>query len=464
MNKQRVLQILEHESQNWINEKNLNKINQETIIPSTVFNETEYYLKLHEQAYLYEQGRFKDLEEATLEQPEIQYKNSLIMPIYQEVVSLVKYLKNTESYKLEKEFQVAKKILKDDLTNNNQENLIQEKLVKLEKAFQKLRNELKKKQEQPDNQIEFLHQHLLILYNLLRKWSEYTTIVKMPNAAVRSLIEQKKGRAKGEQVIKKKDELCLDEDNEEDLEMNKDDENFAKPKDISQEEDNIQSNDEKVTSESEDEIDIKKLIDEEKEREEQVKKQKQEFMDKIQKLQQDKENKEKNQENQDNQEIILDQEQIIQNLIKQFEKTADDQLQQEFNIDQISSLYDNKDKADQQEYFKGLDLENIFPRVLLDTAFQFDKIQHLEYQNVEQALKAEEKIDLIKGDDPNQSPRKFETSLIVEVFKERSTQLRQQVISRPNQIKLNDIDTLLDLIGEIRVQESEFLLRIWNNF
>jgi hypothetical protein len=29
---------------------------------------------------------------------------------------------------------------------------------------------------------------------------------------------------------------------------------------------------------------------------------------------------------------------------------------------------------------------------------------------------------------------------------------------------MNEIDTLLDMIGEIKVEESEFLLRVWNNF
>lgn len=44
----------------------------------------------------------------------------------------------------------------------------------------------------------------------------------------------------------------------------------------------------------------------------------------------------------------------------------------------------------------------------------------MTYSNVKDALKNEERLELIKGEDPNTSPRKFETSLIVEAYKIRS--------------------------------------------
>lgn len=54
MNKQRILKIMEQESVNWINESNYNTIDPNTILPSTIYDETDYYLKLHEQAFLFE--------------------------------------------------------------------------------------------------------------------------------------------------------------------------------------------------------------------------------------------------------------------------------------------------------------------------------------------------------------------------------------------------------------------------
>ena len=54
MNKQRILKIMEKESVDWINAENVQKINPEAILPSTIYDETDYYMKLHEQAFLFE--------------------------------------------------------------------------------------------------------------------------------------------------------------------------------------------------------------------------------------------------------------------------------------------------------------------------------------------------------------------------------------------------------------------------
>lgn len=50
------------------------------------------------------------------------------------------------------------------------ENEIPAKLAKLEKAFNVLRAAQKDKMDTPEKTVDFLHEHLLILYNMLRKW------------------------------------------------------------------------------------------------------------------------------------------------------------------------------------------------------------------------------------------------------------------------------------------------------
>jgi len=50
----------------------------------------------------------------------------------------------------------------------------------------------------------------------------------------------------------------------------------------------------------------------------------------------------------------------------------------------------------------------------------FSKPSGLHFQNVKDAIKNEERLELIKGEDPNNSPRKFETAIIVETFKQKS--------------------------------------------
>lgn len=75
---------------------------------------------------------------------------------------------------------------------------------------------------------------------------------------------------------------------------------------------------------------------------------------------------------------------------------------------------------DSREHYANLDLEDIFSRGLIDNAFNFRKIAGLQFVTIKDALKHEEKIDLIQGDEPSQSPRKFETALVIEAFKQRS--------------------------------------------
>ena len=118
----------------------------------------------------------------------VKNENNFVFQIYQDVTSLLKHLKNTESRKLEKEYEAAKRIVKEDCRNMHIEDQFQGKLAKLEKAFDTLRAAQKEKLDKPENTLEFLHEHLIILYNMLRKWSEYTNLLKMPASVIRDIL------------------------------------------------------------------------------------------------------------------------------------------------------------------------------------------------------------------------------------------------------------------------------------
>ncbi|KAL4437728.1 hypothetical protein ABPG74_012403 [Tetrahymena malaccensis] len=450
MNRKRILNIMQQESRHWINQQNVNNVNPDTIMPATIYDETDYYLKLHEQAFLFEQGRLEEMEKVSLETEEIQYKNSVLMPIYQDVISMVKHLKSTESFKLEKEFQAAKRILIEDCRNMQIEDQLEEKMAKLEKAFNTLRKAQKEKFDQPENQLEFLHEHLLILYNMLRKWGEYTNMLKIPATVVRDILHEKQVMQEKKKLIRKQN---LDSAKNRDKESEED-----------QQDSDIQSNDERETSDSEDEIDIAKLIEEEKQRQEKIKEQQRLFEERKIQMEKEEAQEEQSEQKQTVQDDLLNPEKAIENLMLQFEKKAEEELNSEFHIEKNSLYGNDKNAVDSKEYYKGIDLENVFPRALIDNSFNFTKLSGLPFQNVKEALRNEEKLELLRGEDASTSPRKFETALIVEVFKLKSQQLRTASLTRAQQQKLNDIDTLLDLIGEIKVEEPTFLLKIWKNF
>lgn len=150
--------------------------------------------------------------------------------------------------------------------------------------------------------------------------------------------------------------------------------------------------------------------------------------------------------------------------MQQFEKKAEEELKNDFHIEKNSIYGEEKNKVDSSEYYKGIDLENVFSRALIDNAFNFSNLSGLTFSNVKDALKNEERLELLRGEDPNASPRKFETAVIVEAYKLRSHQLRNNNLNRSQTQKLNDIDTLLDLIGEVKIEEPTFLLKIWKNY
>ena len=81
----------------------------------------------------------------------------------------------------------------------------------------------------------------------------------------------------------------------------------------------------------------------------------------------------------------------------------------------------DKTKIDSSEHYKGIDLENIFSRALINSALNFSKFNGLSYSSVKDALKNEERLELLRGEDPNTSPRKFETALLVESYKLRTS-------------------------------------------
>ena len=121
------------------------------------------------------------------------------------------------------------------------EDQLQGKLAKLEKAFDTLRAAQKEKLDKPENTLEFLHEHLIILYNMLRKWSEYTNLLKMPASVIRDILTQKQKKNEKYKILKKQsteNELHTIKGEDEDAEHNDSD---------------LQSNDERQTSESEDE-------------------------------------------------------------------------------------------------------------------------------------------------------------------------------------------------------------------
>ena len=82
MNKQRIIKVLEEESKNWWTKNNIENIDQNHLIPEYIHDETDYYLRLHEETMLMYEGNMDALELLKNESRHLKMKNKLLMPIY----------------------------------------------------------------------------------------------------------------------------------------------------------------------------------------------------------------------------------------------------------------------------------------------------------------------------------------------------------------------------------------------
>ncbi len=62
-----------------------------------------------------ENADFDKLDESINEKKFIKYKNQRLIPMFGDIVSIIKHLKNTEEAKINKEFNVAKSVLAKQL-------------------------------------------------------------------------------------------------------------------------------------------------------------------------------------------------------------------------------------------------------------------------------------------------------------------------------------------------------------
>lgn len=89
--------MLNEESKTWWNLNNLGQLEKSIMIPDYIFDQTDYYLRLHEQALLYSDGDFDAMDELSLDNVQkLKTKNKILIPIYQQVISYIKHIKNTK--------------------------------------------------------------------------------------------------------------------------------------------------------------------------------------------------------------------------------------------------------------------------------------------------------------------------------------------------------------------------------
>jgi hypothetical protein len=142
----------------------------EVLIPDFVWDQTNYYVRLQEQAMFYQKGDFDGLEEAMNDAEITRIKNARLMPMYAEIVGLVKHLTNNDETTLIKEFNHAKHLIEN---KNLSIKETEDQINKLREAYRNIIDKALEEGDQTQSKINKTQEQLLILYNILKLWESY---------------------------------------------------------------------------------------------------------------------------------------------------------------------------------------------------------------------------------------------------------------------------------------------------
>jgi len=111
----KILQMLNFDSKTWYTPENIEqKMVSEVLIPDFVYDQTAYYLHLQELAILSERADFQGMEGAMNEAEFIRQKNTKILPLYSELVSLIKQITYDQEAQYLEDYSYLKDVIEND--------------------------------------------------------------------------------------------------------------------------------------------------------------------------------------------------------------------------------------------------------------------------------------------------------------------------------------------------------------
>lgn len=192
MNRDRILKILNYESEHyWFTPENIEERLLEESIQPEFAGSTEHYQLLTQQALAYERLDFDNLEVLQSDEHTMRFKNRLLIPIYNEIINLVKAVKSNE-FK-DNEVDYKSKVERIERLYNLEE-MKEEKEIQLTRAreeYQRVRAELLKKMETPANRESFIKEKIVQIRNLLFFWKQYSKVLNLSNVEIE--LVRKKG-------------------------------------------------------------------------------------------------------------------------------------------------------------------------------------------------------------------------------------------------------------------------------
>ena len=186
--RQHILNMMEQESSRWLHWDNVDEgLRNSVLIPNNLQYQTDYFVKLQERAVLLSLGKYDDVEESKVEHRVIQFKNSKLVPVYANLTGLLSRLRSSDLDRMYEEYELAMYGLKE--AGYSAEELTREE-AKLGECYELLIMKLKRDMNKPAVKLRLLEEKLLVIFNVLLLWREYTTLLNMTYEEFQGLMNQ----------------------------------------------------------------------------------------------------------------------------------------------------------------------------------------------------------------------------------------------------------------------------------
>lgn len=187
-----ILKMMEKESERWLHPGNVDEgLRNSVLIPNNLQFQTDYFIKLQEKAVMLSIGKYDDLEDSKIDQRVLQFKNSKLIPVYANLTGLLSRLRKNDLERMYEEYQLATYGLKEAGYSAEE---MQNKQEKLAEFYELLIMKLKRDMNKPAVKLRLLEEKLLIIFNVLLLWREYTSLLNLTYEEYQTMMNEDKKR------------------------------------------------------------------------------------------------------------------------------------------------------------------------------------------------------------------------------------------------------------------------------
>lgn len=176
--KQSLLTLLDKQAENWLTPNNFHqKISGllDTIVPPTIVSHKDYYKKLNRYANLLDEGKVEEAEEFKRKDLNQDFKNQLLVPIYQNLKKMIMSVSKTPEHEIFLQYYKIKQRIENNYDVSN--GVGKEILTNIQSKFKEMVAKQRQINEKPDIKLQIIEKQLQAIISLLITWNRYIEII-----------------------------------------------------------------------------------------------------------------------------------------------------------------------------------------------------------------------------------------------------------------------------------------------